>query len=266
MGAFALLLLWPVASHAQPFDLDQKFIPEASPPDEFMPGELPVDESYDPLAPGRLFNPDNIDVDTKTVDVGGVSVRVVTPTSLCGLNESDPIDAAILAQMRAMNPNNVALAAYLDCVELADIKAGARQYMTRYISVGTTQAALYQNLTGQEAAVAATACGNTSAERALGESVDTMRQRMQTLADTGFLGMESLGPVRQTADTCYVGYIVRTNIDGVTVTQVSVIAFFTLKGKLIVVNDFISYSPGALDTLLAEQEAYVARLRESNIY
>ena len=230
-GTFALLVLWPVSVSAQ------------------------------------LFNLDNIDMGAKTVDVGGVPVRVVTPSNLCGLNESDPIDAAILAQMRAMNPNNVALAAYLDCSELADIKAGARQYMTKYISVGTTQNALYQNLTGQETALVANACGNTSAERALGESIDAMRQRMQSLAEgTELMGVESLGPVKQTADTCYVGYLTKTNIDGVTITQVSVIAFFILNGKLIAVNDFTSYYPGALDALLAEQETYVAALRSANYY
>jgi hypothetical protein len=110
--AFALVVLWPVSSSAQ------------------------------------LFNFDNIDMGAKTVDVGGVLVRVVTPANFCSLNDSDPIDAAILAQMRAMNPNNVALAIYIDCGELADLKTGARQYMTRYVSVGTTQNALYQNLTG----------------------------------------------------------------------------------------------------------------------
>lgn len=255
-GAFALLALWPVSVSAQLFD-----------PDNIDMGSGQIIGPNNDMGSGQLFNPDNIDMGAKTVDVGGVPLRVVTPANLCSLNESDPIDAAILAQMRAMNPNNVALAVYLDCGELADIKAGARQYMTRYVSVGTTQNALYENFVGREAELAANACGNTSAERALGESIDAMRQRMQTLAEgTGLMGMESLGPVKQTADTCYAGYLTKTNIDGVTITQVSVIAFFILKGKLITVNDFTSYYQGALDTLLAEQEAYVASLRSANLY
>ena len=41
---------------------------------------------------------------------------------------------------------------------------------------------------------------------------------------------------------------------------------FVLKGKLIAVNDYTSYYPGALDALLAEQEAYAANLRSANLY
>jgi hypothetical protein len=230
-GAFALLVLWPLSSSAQ------------------------------------LFNFNNIDMYAKTVDVGGVSVQVVTPSGFCGFDEANPVDAAVLAQVRAMNPNNVPLAFYIDCAELNDIRAGARQYMSRYLSVGTTQNALYENFAGREAEMVANACGNTSAERGLGESVDAMRQRMQTLAEgTDLLGMEPLGPVKQTGDTCYIGYLTKTNIDGVTITQVNVIAFFILKGKLIVVNDYTSYYPGALDALLAEQEVYAANLRSANLY
>ena len=231
-GAFALLALWPVSS------------------------------------PAQLFNLDNIDMGAKTVDVGGVSVRVVTPGNFCSFDESNAVDAAVLAQIRSVqNPNNVPLAIYIDCGELNDIRTGARQYMTRYLSVGTTQSALYENFVGREAEMAANACGNTSVGRALGESMDSTRQRLQTFAEgTDFLGMESLGVVKQTADTCYVGYLVKTNIDGTTVTQVNVIGFFVLKGKLIVVNDYNSYYSGVLDALLAEEEAYVASLRSSNFY
>jgi hypothetical protein len=230
-GAFALLALWPVSS------------------------------------PAQLFNPDNIDMGAKTVDVGGISVYVPSPAAFCSFDESNMVDAAVLTQIRSMNPNNVPLAIYIDCTELNDIRAGARQYMSRYLSVGTTQNALYENFAGREAEMVANACGNTSAERGLGESVDAMRQRMQTLAEgTDLLGMESLGPVKQTADTCYIGYLTRTNIDGVTITQVNVIAFLILKAKLIVVNDYTSYYPGALDALLAEQETYVTNLRVSNIF
>lgn len=230
-GALALAVLWPVSSSAQ------------------------------------IFNFDNIDMGAKTVDVGGVSVYVPSPASFCSFDETNMIDAAVLTQIRSMNPNNVPLAIYIDCTELNDIRAGARQYMSRYLSVGTTQNALYESFAGREAEMVANACGNTSAERGLGESVDAMRQRMQTLAEgTDLLGMESLGPVKQTADTCYIGYLTRTNIDGVTITQVNVIAFFILKGKLIVVNDYNNYYPGVLDTLLAEQEAYAAALRSSNLY
>jgi hypothetical protein len=230
-GAFALLALCPVSSSAQ------------------------------------LFNLDNIDMGSKTVDVGGVLLRVVTPANFCSFDESNPIDAAVLAQIRLMNPNNVPLAIYIDCGELNDIRAGTRQYMSRYLSVGTTQNALYENFVGREAEMAANACGNTSVERALGASIDSMRQRMQTFAEgTDLQGMEPLGVVKQTADTCYTAYLVKTNIDGVTITQVNVIAAFILKGKLVVINDYTSYYPGALDTLLAEAETYAASLRNSNVF
>jgi hypothetical protein len=229
--AVALVVLWPVSSSAQ------------------------------------LFNFDNIDMGAKTVDIGGVSVHVPSPASFCGFDESNPIDAMVLAQIRLMNPNNVPLAIYIDCGELNDIRAGTRQYMSRYLSVGTTQNALYENFVGREAEMAADACGNMSAERALGESIDSMRQRMQTFAEgTDLQGMEPLGVVKQTADTCYTAFLVKTNIEGVTITQVNVIAAFILKGKLVVINDYTSYYPGALDTLLAEAETYAASLRNSNVF
>jgi hypothetical protein len=229
--AVALVVLWPVSSSAQ------------------------------------LFNFDNIDMGAKTVDIGGVSVHVPSPASFCGFDDSNPIDAMVLAQIRLMNPNNVPLAIYIDCGELNDIRAGTRQYMSRYLSVGTTQNALYENFVGREAEMAADACGNMSAERALGESIDSMRQRMQTFAEgTDLQGMEPLGVVKQTADTCYTAFLVKTNIEGVTITQVNVIAAFILKGKLVVINDYTSYYPGALDTLLAEAETYAASLRNSNVF
>jgi hypothetical protein len=80
--AVALVVLWPVSSSAQ------------------------------------LFNFDNIDMGAKTVDIGGVSVHVPSPASFCGFDESNPIDAMVLAQIRLMNPNNVPLAIYIDCGEL----------------------------------------------------------------------------------------------------------------------------------------------------
>jgi hypothetical protein len=90
---------------------------------------------------------------------------------------------------------------------------------------------------------------------------------MQTFAEgTDLQGMEPLGVVKQTADTCYTAFLVKTNIEGVTITQVNVIAAFILKGKLVVINDYTSYYPGALDTLLAEAETYAASLRNSNVF
>ena len=81
-GAFALLALWPVSSSAQ------------------------------------LFNPDNIDMGSKTVDVGGVSVRIVSPGGFCAFDESNPVDAAIVAQIRSAQSGNIPLVTFVDCNEL----------------------------------------------------------------------------------------------------------------------------------------------------
>jgi hypothetical protein len=276
--AIVFLLFWPVSASAQLFDPNR--IDMGDQPNQGDSGNSDSQGNSDDLnlgpntlnlgSPGDRYlgNPGSVYPGAKSVDVGGVSVQVVTPGNFCSFDETNPIDAAILAQIaQVKQPNNVPLAIYIDCNELIDIRAGTLDHMTRYLSVGTTQNALYENLAGQEQEMVASACGNVSVERALGEPIKATRQRMQTFAEgTDFLGMESLGVVKQTADTCYAGYLSKTNIDGTTVTQVNIVSFFVLKGKLIVVNDYTGYYAGALDALLAEQETYVARLRGSNLF
>jgi hypothetical protein len=204
----------------------------------------------------------------KTVDVGGTPVRVVGPANYCNVDNNNPVDAAVVAQLSAMNPSHVTLTMYIDCAELNGIRSGTRQYMTRYFSVGTTRNALHQNLAGQEAAIIKGTCGDYSFERGLGESLETRRQRLRAFAEgSDIVGSEQLGALKQTPDSCYTGYVVKNKIDATIVKTVILIAFTFIKGKLIVLNTSAGYTgPGVLDAMLAEQVAYAARLRDANLY
>ena len=193
--------------------------------------------------------------ETARVEIGGASIALVVPDGHCLLERSHSADRAIIETVeRVVTGSNRVLAAFADCDQRAEVRAGRRavlddfgQYMTPVHggAINLLPAAFAQRMTE--------VFKKQGAQMLEGAEADT-RERIGGLKLGIRLGENKmLGVLRTDARASYVGIVQNLGLpDGSTKLQVGVAAFGIQKRRMVSLNLYARFEegPGGANTTL----------------
>ena len=193
--------------------------------------------------------------ETARVEIDGASIALVVPDGHCLLERSHPADRGVIETVeRVVAGTNRVLAAFADCDQRAEFRAGRRtvlddygQYMTpvRGGTIALPPAAFAQRMTEVFKA--------QGAQMLEGAEADT-RERIGGLKLGIRLGENRmLGVLRTDERASYVGIVQNLGLpDGSTKLQVGVAAFGVQKQRMVSLNLYARFEegPGGANTTL----------------
>jgi hypothetical protein len=200
--------------------------------------------------------------ETARVEIGGASIALVVPGGHCLLERSNAADRGVVETVeRVVAGTNRVLAAFADCDQRAEFRAGRRtvlddygQYMTpvRGGAINLPPSAFAQRMTE--------VFKSQGAQLMEGAEVDT-RERIGGLKPGIRMGENRmLGVLRTDERASYVGIVQNLGLpDGSTKLQVGIAAFGVLKQRMVSLNLYARFEegPGGANTTLRLLQASV---------
>jgi hypothetical protein len=201
--------------------------------------------------------------ETARVEIGGASVALVVPAGHCLLDRSNAADRGVIETVeRVVAGSNRVLAAFAECDQRAEFRAGRRtvlddygQYMTpvRGSTVNMAPAAFARQMTE--------VFKQQGAQLIEGAEADT-RERIGSLKLGIRMGENKmLGVLRTDERASYVGIVQNLGLpDGTTKLQVGVAAFGVQKRRMVSLNLYARFEegPGGANTTLRVLQASTA--------
>src|SRR3990170_4124757 len=202
--------------------------------------------------------------------IGAATIVIPVPDRQCKLDRSQPSDEKLYQAITALLAGrNRLLAAFADCTQLKDWRAGRRPLLDDFVQVQTPLSGEAKDVPGVATDVTKEICAST---RAQGEKIvaglekDVAARIESVLKNAKQNELRFLGVVAEEPNACYAAMLQKISTQaGTEKTQLVVFSTSVVKGKIVYHYRFGLYrDAGSMTRLLEEEKKHVAAFLAAN--